>query len=211
MEDTSHPPQGATQQERLRDLIAESALLRAHELRTKGIAPETIARAVRSGQLTRLSRGLYQATNAQIDENQTLAEAAKRVPKGVIGFISALAFHGLTDQMPRKVWMAIGPSDWSPAPSYPPMHIVRLSQKYFGQGIEQHKIAGVAVPIYAITKTLADAFRNPKLIDRSVAIESLRAALDQRKATPSAIAEAAREGGAWNIMQPYLEALTANG
>jgi predicted transcriptional regulator of viral defense system len=27
---------------------------------------------------------------------------------------SALTFHGLTDQMPRKTWVAIGSSDWSP-------------------------------------------------------------------------------------------------
>jgi hypothetical protein len=44
-----------------------------------------------------------------------------------------------------------------------------------------------------------------------VAVEGLRASLDQRKATPGAIAEAAVAGGAWRIMRPYLEALTFNG
>jgi hypothetical protein len=72
-------------------------------------------------------------------------------------------------------------------------------------------IAGVNVPIYSVTKTLADIFRNGRLIDRSIAIEGLRAALDQRKATAGEIADAARAGGAWRIMRPYLEALTFNG
>ena len=125
--------------------------------------------------------------------------------------VSALAFHGLTDQMPRKVWVAIGPGDWSPVPSYPPTRIVRFSEKYLHQGIEHHMISGISVPIYAVPKTLADLFRNSKLVDRSVAVEGLRAALDQRKATPGAIAAAAVAGGAWRIMRPYLEALTFNG
>jgi hypothetical protein len=62
-----------------------------------------------------------------------------------------------------------------------------------------------------VPKTLADMFRNPKLVDRSVAIEGLRAALEQRKATPAEISQAAIEGGAWSTMKPYLEALTSNG
>ncbi|GLU28331.1 hypothetical protein [Brucella sp. NBRC 12950] len=66
-------------------------------------------------------------------------------------------------------------------------------------------------PIYSITKTLADIFRYPKLVDRSAAVEGLRAALQQRNATPCAIAQAAKAGGAWKLMQPYIGALTFTG
>jgi hypothetical protein len=72
-------------------------------------------------------------------------------------------------------------------------------------------ISGVAVPIYSVTKALADAFRNPKLVDRSVAIESLRSAITQRKASSSEIAQAAVDCGAWKVMRPYLEAMTHTG
>ena len=94
---------------------------------------------------------------------------------------------------------------------YPPVRIVRFAEKYLMQGIEQHQISGVDVRIYGAAKTLADLFRNGRLVDRSIAVEGLRAALDQRKVSPSEIAEAARAGGAWRIMRPYLEALTFNG
>jgi predicted transcriptional regulator of viral defense system len=185
--------------------------MRAHELQAAGISPGTIARATEEGAIERISRGLYKSCEANINVNQSLAEASKRLPKGVITMVSALAFHELTDQMPRSVWVAIGASDWAPAQTYPPIKIVRLSERYLDQGIEYHDIAGVKVPIYAVTKTLADAFRNPKLVDRSVAIEALRSALTQNKASPSDIAMAAKAGGAWTIMHPYLEALTSNG
>ena len=200
-----------TQRERLRVILDTTPIVRAYELRKAGIEGMAISRAVRNGDLIRISRGLYQRPDSQIDTEQALAEAIKRVPRGVIAMVSALAFHGLTDQMPRKVWVAISAKDWgTPASSYPPIRIVELRDKYMNQGIEHHRISGVDVPIFSVPKTLADIFRR-KLVDRSVAVEGLRAALEQRKATPGEIAQAAMTGDSWKIMRPYLEALTSNG
>ncbi len=205
------PPASDSQRVQLRNLLDARSMMRAQELREAGISPQTIARAVETGEIERISRGIYQKRGSEIEENQILAEAAIRVPKGVIALVSALAFHGLTDQMPRRIWMAIGTSDWAPVQSYPPMRMVRFAERYLRQGVENHMIAGLEVPIYSVPKTLADLFRNSKLVDRSVAVEGLRAAIEQRKATPSAIAQGAKAGGAWKVMQPYLEALTSNG
>ena len=65
--------------------------------------------------------------------------------------------------------------------------------------------------MYTIQKSLADAFRNQRLVDRSVAIEALKSVFEQRKASPSSVAEAARRFGAWNQMRPYIEAVISNG
>lgn len=186
-------------------------MARANELRAIGVAASTVSRAVEDGDVVRISRGLYQLPGHDVDSALALAEASKRVPRGTICMISALAYHGLTDQMPRKVWMAIGAKDWSPSIDYPPLRIVRFRPPNLTYGIETHSISGVAVPVYSVVKSLADAFRNPKLLDRSVAIECLRNAINGHKATPAAIAEAARDTGAWNRIRPYLEAMTANG
>lgn len=204
-------PSHMTQRDQLKTLFGAHPMLRSRDLRAAGVAPETIARAVEDGDIERIARGLYQSRDADIDTDQGLAEIAKRIPKGVIAMVSALAFHGLTDQMPRRTWVAIGTGDWAPAFDYPPLRIVRFADKYLNQGIETHIIAGVDVPIYSIPKTLADLFRNPRLVDRAAAVEGLRAALDTRKASPSAIADAALAGRVWNRMKPYLEALTSNG
>lgn len=186
-------------------------MARANELRAIGVAATTISRAVEDGDVIRVSRGLYQLPDKEVDSALALAEASKRVPKGTVCMISALAYHGLTDQIPRKVWMAIGAKDWLPTIDYPPLRIVRFRPPNLDYGIETHWISGVAVPIYSVVKSLADAFRSPKLLDRSVAIECLRNAIKQRKATPAAIAEAAQHTGAWNKIRRYLEAMTADG
>src|SRR3546814_6636580 len=139
------------------------------------MAGTTSKRALEEGQLVRIGRGLYQDSRSDSDTDQTLAEVAKRVPKGVIAMISALAFHGLTDQMPRRVWVAIGPSDWSPVPAYPLTRIVRSTEKSLRHATEPHKIAGVDVPIYSAAKTIADLFRNGRMADSSTPLEGLRA------------------------------------
>jgi len=125
--------------------------------------------------------------------------------------MSALAFHGLTDQMPRKVWIAIGVSSWEPSFEQPKTKVVRLREPYFSGDIEKHSISGTMVPIYSNEKSLCDAFRLPKLVDRSVAIESLKSALTDRKTTPAKIANAAKKYRAWNQISPFLEPLTSNG
>ncbi len=201
----------ATQQDRLIQLLRDHPLARARDLKAAGIDAPTIARAVKSGVVVRAGRGLYQLPGSELDLESTLAEASKRVPKGVICLISALAYHGLTDQMPRKVWTAIGAKDWEPSVDYPPLRIVRYRSPYLEYGVERHFISGVDVPVYSVPKSLADAFRNRRLMDRSVAVECLRNAIKQRKATPAEIAQAAADCGAWKQMRPYLEAITANG
>jgi len=113
--------------------------------------------------------------------------------------------------MPRKVWVAIPAGAWAPKTNYPPVKIVRFKPPYIDDSVDHYIIAGVRVPIYSVSKTLADAFRNSRLVSRAVAIESLKSALREKKATPSEIFEAAKSGGALKAMQPYLEALTSNG
>lgn len=200
-----------TQQERLLAFLRDHAIARAFELREIGVRATAISRAVQAGDVVRIGRGLYQAIDAEADLNTNLAEVAKRAPRSVICLLSALAFHGLTDQLPRKVWFAIGAKDWEPSIAYPPVRVVRFREPYCSTGIETHQIGGVDVRIYSAPKSIADAFRNPKLVDRSVAIEALKSALAQRKAAPAVLMQAAADYGAAKIMRPYLEALTSNG
>jgi predicted transcriptional regulator of viral defense system len=200
-----------TQGERARNLLAQHGMMRIRELEAQGIAATTIARLLSDGTVMRLSRGLYQLVDADIDANHDLAEAAKRVPKGVVCLTSALAFHKLTDQMPRKVWIAIGHKDWTPADHGPRLKVVRMSDSLLRSDVETHMIENVCVPMFTIPRTLVDCFRHRKSVGINVAVEALRETLRQRKATPAVIAECARKRGAWSVMAPYLETLSLDG
>ena len=159
----------ATQSQRLVEYLETHAPARARELEDVGVSAATISRAVRSGEILRLGRGLYGLPDSAPDTHETLIEVAKRAPKAVICLTSALAFHGLTDQLPRRVWIAIGAKDWEPKITYPKIRTVRFREPYFSGGVEEHQMGEATIRMYTVPKTLADTFRNRRLVDRSVA------------------------------------------
>ena len=155
-----------------------------YELTRHGITAATVARMREKGLIVQLSRGLYQLPEVEGEANHELAEAAKLVPKGVICLVSALAFHQLTDTIPRRVWVAIGSKDRRPAVTQPPLQIVRFGEKVLCAG-EEHRIEGVPVRIYSAAKTAVDLFRYRQQAGKryqkspglNLALEGLREAL----------------------------------
>lgn len=204
-------PAHQSQRDIARALLEAQGIVRLSEFRGAGVTAATVSRMERAGEVLRLDRGLYQLPDALLDVNHTLAEVSKRLPKGVVCLVSALAFHGLTDRLPRTVWMAIGAKDWAPVAGGAPLRIVRFSESLLAREVEIHTVEGVAVKVFDVAKTVADCFRHRNKIGVSVAIEGLQEALRQRKATPGAIAREAERGGVATVIRPYLEALTANG
>src|SRR3546814_11187508 len=99
----------------------------------------------KDGEVIRLARGLYQLPDAELDANHSLAEAAKRFPKGVICLVSALAFHGPTDQLPKKVWMATGRHDGEPKPSDMPLRVLRFQDDLRADSVQTNEIEGMTV------------------------------------------------------------------
>ncbi|KAB2764235.1 type IV toxin-antitoxin system AbiEi family antitoxin domain-containing protein [Brucella anthropi] len=192
-------------------VLSARGISRLAELREAGVTAATMSRMERDGEVLRLARGLYQLSDAPLDVHHSLAETAKRIPKGVACLVSALAFHGLTDQLPRQLWLAVGQKDWSPKPEGTPIRLVRFTNRLLTEGVETHPVEGVTVKVFGVAKTIADCFRYRNKIGLSVAIEGLQEALRQRRTTPGEIARQAERGTVATVIRPYLEALTANG
>jgi predicted transcriptional regulator of viral defense system len=203
-------PDPSTQRSQALALLQQKGMARLYEFSKAGVTATTVSRMERAGEIVRLARGLYQLPDAALDVQQSLAEASQLVPKGVICLASALAFHGLTDQMPPKVWIAIGRKDWRPRVTYPPIRIARFTEELLSRSVERHPIAGTSVPVFGVAKTVADLFRYRRTVGDVLAIEGLRQALRQRKATPAEIAREAEAAGVWATVEPYLMALTSD-
>lgn len=209
-------PEG--QQDRAVMLLKRQGMVRLSEFTKAGITAPTISRMEQKRQVVRLGRGLYQLPDASRDVNHSFAHAAKIVPNGVICLVSALAFHELTDTIPPRIWMAIASKDRKPCIARPALQFVRFGEKVLRSGVGEHIIEGVTVQIYNPAKTVVDLFRYRQRAGKryqkspglNLALEGMREALRQRKATPSDIAKYAHEAGTWKALQPYLEAMTAN-
>ncbi len=199
------------QRDKAISLLGQRGMVRLSEFLRLGVTAATISRLEQEGVIARLSRGLYQLTDSPLNVHHALAEASKLVPKGIVCLVSALAFHDLTDQVPAKVWMAIGSKDWKPRVSYPPLRIARFSEHDLKTGVELHNIENTAARIFGVAKTLVDVFRYRRVVGTTLAVEGMRAALRQRKVRPADIAKRAIDAKVWKAMQPYLETLTLDG
>ena len=89
------------------EIVKQAGMLRPKDLDQYGIPREYLSRLRNRGMLHQVGRGLYTLPDAEWTTHHSLAEASKRVPKGVICLLSALQFHELTTQLPFQVWMAI--------------------------------------------------------------------------------------------------------
>ncbi|MFZ0271207.1 MAG: type IV toxin-antitoxin system AbiEi family antitoxin domain-containing protein [Acidobacteriaceae bacterium] len=200
----------ATQKERALGLLRTKGMLRLKDFIAKDIEPETLARLVRSGQVVRPARGLYQLSDAPVDATHVLAEAAALVPKGIVCLISALQFHGLTLQMPSAVWMAIERTAWKPTISYPSVRFVRFSGWAMTEGVERYPVQSRKLPITNPARTIVDCFRYRNKIGIDVAMEGLREGIRKRKCTPDELWRYAKKARSWTIMRPYVESVVAN-
>jgi predicted transcriptional regulator of viral defense system len=195
------------QQERVLEAVHRAGVLRSRDLSALGLPREHLRRLQERGLVRRVSRGLYIAADADLTEKETLLEACKRVPRGVVCLLSALRFHVLTTQSPFEVWIAIGGKDWQPRVKYPPLRILRFSRAALVEGIEEHTIQGVKVRVTNPARTVADCFKYRNKIGLDVALEALRDCWRQRRATMDDLWRAAAVCRVANVMRPYLESL----
>jgi predicted transcriptional regulator of viral defense system len=198
---------GKSKEQAVIDLAKMLGTIRIKDLLDHGIHPEFARRLVRKDILIRSDRGLYTLVDAEITEHHDFALVGKRVSRGVICLTSALRFHGIGTQLPRKIWLALEKGSAQPHLSYPPISVVRLSGASFSEGIDVHVIEGVAVRIYNPAKTAADCFKFRNRLGLEAAIEAVRECFHNKKATSDEIYHYAKICRVWNVMKPYLEAI----
>ena len=161
----------------------------------------------KAGKIERVGRGLYRSKETPISTNQTLLEVAKRVPHGVLCLSSALRYHELTTENPFEVWLAIKRGAWSPKLDYPPVRIVHFSEAPFEFGIETHSEDGGTLRVYSPAKTVADCFKFRSKIGMETAVQALRSAYREKKASMDQLWRAAKVCRVVNVMRPYMESL----
>ena len=182
--------------------------VRARDLNERDIPAVILTRLVKSGQLARLSRGVYALPARRLSENHQLAEIATRSPTAVFCLLTALRFHDLTTQNPHELWIALPNKSRSPRIDYPPLRTVRYSADALTRGIETHAIDGVPVRVYSIAKTVADCFKFRHKIGLDVALEALRECRRGKRATSDELWRFAKVCRVANVMRPYLESIT---
>ncbi len=197
----SHP-------QRILDLAREKGMLRTADLQVLGAPRMALTRLASSGQLEKVGRGLYRLPNADVSEHEGLASIAVKVPQAVFCLLTALQFHELTTQLPRQVWIAMPRGSHAPRIEHPPLKMVQFTGASCFEGIEVFECDQVQLRVYNVAKTVADCFKHRNKIGLDVALEALKDALAQKKASVDDLWHYAKICRVSNVMRPYLEAIT---
>ena len=147
----------------------------------------TLSRLFEEGHLERLGRGLYQkndATPVDVD----LVEAAGRAPNATMCLVSALAHHGLVDEIPHRIDLAI-PSGQRPPATRGPISWHRFAAETFDVGRQVMLIDGtdITIGIYSPERSIVDAYRLRQAAGYEIADEALRTWLRRPGCTPAKI------------------------
>jgi predicted transcriptional regulator of viral defense system len=156
-----------------------------------GLSKHALYRLRDEGRIEALSRGLYRRTDREAADLQLL-EIAQRAPEATLCLSTALARHGLTDDIPQAWDVALPRGTRIPATGAPAQwhHFDRST---FEVGRELLSLEGdVAIGLYSPERSIIDAFRTRGHGGPALAYESLKRWLRKRGSNPAALLKLAR-------------------
>ncbi|MFZ4819765.1 MAG: type IV toxin-antitoxin system AbiEi family antitoxin domain-containing protein [Limisphaerales bacterium] len=197
-----------TEAERTLDLVKRLGLVRPKDLNQHGIPVIYLRRLLHRGELVQPARGVYAVAGHEPTLHHSLAMVSKRIPRGVVCLLSALAYHEIGTQLPSVVWLAIDQRSRPLVTTDLPAKIVRFGAQSLVEGVEEHSVEGVTMRITNPAKTVADCFKFRNKVGLDIAVESLKDAWRKRKVTMAELDRFAATNRVTHVMRPYLEMLT---
>ena len=197
-----------TEAERTLNLVKRLGLVRPKDLNQHGIPVIYLRRLLHRGELVQPARGVYAVAGHEPTLHHSLAMVSKRIPRGVVCLLSALAYHEIGTQLPSVVWLAIDQRSRPLVTTDLPAKIVRFSAQSLVGGIEEHSVEGVTTRITNPAKTVADCFKFRNKVGLDIAVEALKDAWRKRKVTMAELDRFAATNRVTHVMRPYLEMLT---
>ena len=188
--------------------LGARTFFRQRDAAAVGVHSRALRRLVEDGAVERVTRGLYRVAEVEPTEHYTLAAVCARVPGAIVCLLSALSVHELTTQVAWQEWIAIPHKARTPRLPGLPVRVVRFSGAALRYGVVNTTFEGVPVRITSPARTVVDCFRFRRLVGQDVAIEALRDALRDRKASVDQIWRAADVCRAKSLVGPVLDALT---
>jgi predicted transcriptional regulator of viral defense system len=186
----------------------EERPFRVSEAIAAGVSNTTLHRLRQSGELVAAGRGVLQLPAGGMGMLSGLAVVSARAPGATICLNSALAFWDLTDEIPRKIHIAVPRGAHRPHIDRPPTKVHVFNARTY-EIDRQRARTDVGEPfwIYSPERSVVDAMRMGRWVGHDVALHALRRYLARPDAKPAHLTELARKLGGSARLKPALEAL----
>lgn len=162
------------------------------EARRHGLSDRRLYALRDRGEIEQLGRGLYRRPGADADPD--LLEIARRAPDATLCLGTALARHGLSDEIPAVIDVAL-PRGRRAAKVTAPVRWHRFDPATFSLGRDGLAIGDLTMGIYNPERSICDAFRLRYIDGTEQAVEALKRWLRLRGSQPSTLLRTARQFG----------------
>lgn len=156
--------------------LLEKPVFTAAEARSLGIHPSRLSYYVKINLIERMARGVYRGINSAVDADFQWEEVilvVNSIPNAVVCLISALAIYEMTDELPRKNWIAIPHA--TTAPKRNNTKFIRMRD--IETGVVEYSLGSEKIQIFNRERTVIDSFR---YLSKEVAIKALKAGLTDK-------------------------------
>jgi predicted transcriptional regulator of viral defense system len=166
-----------------------------------GLTGNHIQELLGSGQIWRLSRGVYSLPSQDMNEGSQFQGAILRIKgRSAICLLSALSIYNLTDLIPKKVWLLV---DKQKRTIHSDLRLFRTRNPHWKTGIVQNR--GYAIT--SIERTLVECLVHRRLLGTNTAIAAIKTAIARKETTLSKLVDMAVKLEVYHRILPYIESL----
>lgn len=160
------------------------------DLANLGLTRYSLSKLLEEGQYEKVSPGFFAAKGKLDDNEAALIAVSRKNPGATICLLSALAIHGLTDEIPSQINIAIPRGTQPVTLQRTKVTWHRFDNSTFELGRLQHPLAqGYSIGLYSPERTLVDAFRLSHLLGKDIAIQALKEWLSDSRNLPRNLLE----------------------
>ena len=182
-----------------------SGIISAKQGRSAGLSYMNLLRLVKSGELERVARGVYEAADEPTD--QLYIEQLRR-PKAVYSHGTALYLHDITDRDPIAFSVTVPTGYNTRALLNEGFKVFSVRAELYGQDIIQLPTKyGHLVNVYDLERTIIDCVRSRSRIDAEIVSDALKRYAKRGDKNIPQLMRVAEAFGVTKLIRTYLEVL----
>ncbi len=172
------------------------------EIKGLGVTQSQLNQLLETEKVVRLRRGVYVLSGADLSDEAQFRAATMRVEgPSAVCLISALAFYGVIDEIPKKTWLLVPENKHS---AHKDIRLFRSRNPNWKIGVESHK----GYKITNIERSIVDALAMKRTLGFTIGVSALKTALKQKKTTLDKVIKMAVQLGVVHRVMNYIEALS---
>lgn len=195
-----------TEKRTIRQEIADGHPLKRSDVVARGLRGNTLNEMAARGVLNRVARGVYAPCEGAFSELFDYELAAKVASKGVFTLLSALRIHGLTDENPRRMTMAIPVNGHAPKTTLP-VDFVYMTPQLLESDVIECDGGGGVFKVFTVERTIAECFKARNKIGVAVAVAALHEAARKGLIDFARFGDVLGRCRMLRVVQPYLEGM----